>query len=256
MADNQGKYFLQNYAAASKNRATNVQVAYDEYIKQVHKIGELRKKIIKKLSDEDVKKLDEMLDVLFGGVSVKEYQFYNNNIGYSEGALGGNDLVVNAVPNLLRMVELGGISMPDADIVIGALLNSFPDSIFGTDSFIDIKNFLAAGAAMMLFDDGFTAGKQYLEDIKKELNIEHAPTALHLLLLNNIYIPQSYLLQNVYENLLDIYMDLNEKYYDIFNNTSRLTSSKVKNELVLENNLNYDILNQAYEQDSTMEEKW
>ena len=60
---------------------------------------------------------------------------------------------------------------------------------------------------MMLFDDGFTSGTEFLELVKNELESFSMPS-IHLILVDNFYFPQSYILQNIYENLLKVYSDI------------------------------------------------
>ena len=254
LVDHFGQRFLEAYSKASNHGNTDVQLAYSQYIQLLKQLGQKRKQIAKNLSQKDLQNLDKILNTLFTDISVKEYQFYNNDVGYAEGSLGGNGLVVSAVPNLLRMLQLGGISVPDADIIIGALLNSFSSSVLGTSIFDDIKNFLAAGAAMMLFDDGFTAGQTFLNEAKSVLESD-VPGTMHLLLLNNVYMPQSYVLQNIYENLVEVYGKMNDTFKDL-SSGKRITSTKVKSEIYLNNPMNYSNLNKVYQEETSMQEKW
>ena len=76
---------------------------------------------------------------------------------------------------------------------------------------------------------------------------------MHLLVLNNIYIPQSYLLMNIYENLVAVYADLNNNFKAI---EKRQTSSKVKSSLVLNNQISYSDLFSVYRDQTSMQQKW
>jgi hypothetical protein len=53
---------------------------------------------------------------------------------------------------------------------------------------------------MVLFDDGFANGKQFLDSLDANLRAV-APGALHLLFVNDMYIPQSFILTEICNNL-------------------------------------------------------
>ena len=83
---------------------------------------------------------------------------------------------------------------------------------------------------MMLFDDGFANAENFLEKMKEELYLQpndSLPTggSLHLLYLNNIYIPQSYVLFSIIDGLKVIYNDI-VKTTDFNSKNSILESSK------------------------------
>ena len=158
------------------------------------------------------------------------------------------------------MLELGGITGLDADVIITALLNSFEDSVIGTRLVQDIKALLIGGAAMMLFDDGFANAENFLEKMKEELYLQlndSLPTggSLHLLYLNNIYIPQSYVLFSIIDGLKVIYNDI-VKTANFNSKNSILKSSK--NSLEIYNPLNYSYLKEVEDNNKypTRPEKW
>ena len=126
------------------------------------------------------------------------------------GSMGGEGRVVDAIPNILKMVELGGIEMKDAELIIQVLLNCFDDSVIGSSPFEDIKNLLIGGAAMMLFDDGFANCEAFLQKMQEELHTDKAVSggSLHLLYLNGVYIPQSLLLTKIIDNLKIVYSEM------------------------------------------------
>ena len=252
--DQHGKRFLQTYAEKAK-RETNVRAAAQAWFEVVEEEQKYKRDVLSKLKNGQLEKnFNSLLETLFTSISVKEYQFYNNQYGFGAGTLGsGGGLVVNAVPNLMAMLDLGGISNGDVESIIGALLNSFPDSILDSNITDNIKNFLLTGAAMMLFDDGFTAGKTFLDQVSKQFGQSAIPGTMHLLVLNNIYIPQSYLLMNIYENLVAVYADLNNNFKAI---EKRQTSSKVKSSLVLNNQISYSDLFSVYRDQTSMQQKW
>ena len=122
------------------------------------------------------------------GVSVKEYYFYNNEIGYTSGSLGGGGKVVSAIPQMFKTLSVATgnelLTQDNQDGIITVLLNSFPDSVIGVDNTIinDILQFLLVGAALLFFDDGFTAGTAFLQKIQENLSDVGNINSLHLLL--------------------------------------------------------------------------
>ena len=249
------------------------QLAWEkEYIANELCISESLKKIMyKEAREEFLDKANDVIakdgndylnDTILGSVSVKEYKFYNDKFGYHMGSMGGSDRVSAAVPNILKMLELGGISVPDADLIIQALLNCFQDSVLGEGYKAvekSITDYLLGGAAMMLFDDGFANCEAFLEKMKGDLLDNHhlakelpGVGVMHLLYLNGVYIPQSYILFNIVEKLEEIYKDILEDTAP-----ERLTSKKSNNYLVVINPLNnkqLEDVNEEYKESS--QERW
>jgi len=113
---------------------------------------------------------------------------------------------------------------------------------------------------MMLFDDGFANAENFLEKMKEELYLQlndSLPTggSLHLLYLNNIYIPQSYVLFSIIDGLKVIYNDI-VKTANFNSKNSILKSSK--NSLEIYNPLNYSYLKEVEDNNKypTRPEKW
>ena len=215
---NASKTFMTRYNTATVNSAsgeTNTAKAIDTYIQTLKEIYEDESKLLTKINNKtDRKKIKESLEFAMGGVSVKDYKdaTYNNEIGFSAGSLGGGGRVISAIPNITKMLEMGGITVIDADAIITALLNSFDDSLIGRQYEEDIKNYLIAGAAMLLFDDGFANAKEFLEKMKDQIKgIKFASKyngSVHLLYLNGVYIPQSFLLNTIIKNLEQVVQNI------------------------------------------------
>ena len=187
-AKTHGERFLKEYKKRAGG-ATSIAEASNAYIETVKKTIEAKNKLLEAVDDESKQLINEFFNNnLNGSISVKEYRYYNNEKGFHMGSLGGQGKVVSAVPNIIKMLDLGGISELDADVIIDALLNSFPSSLIGTDYVEDIKNLLIGGAAMMLFDDGFANAEHYLDVMKEQIdmpNTQSSPVggSLHLLYL-------------------------------------------------------------------------
>jgi len=72
---------------------------------------------------------------------------------------------------------LGGISSIDKDLLLFALINCGPDGLAkGLKE--DLATYLLGGAAMIMFDDGFTAANNFLNSIKQEFGF--SIPSLHL----------------------------------------------------------------------------
>lgn len=249
--DNATRTFMEEYKKNSDHSKIDINKAYDSYMDTMKSIFKQARVLLNSIQDKKLKeKIMKDLDVMFSGVSVKEYGLaYNPTKGYHSGTLGaGGGLVINAIPNLINMMDKGGIKVGDAEMIINALLNSFPGSAIGTGHVESITNFLLVGAALMLFDDGFTSGQKFLEEVKKNLtigNVSFGDKTLHLLYLNNLYYPQSYILQNIYEHLSLIYNQLNS---EIQVPEKLLTSMNVNSYLTLNNPLYGDMATEVYNQ--------
>lgn len=199
--ENFGKEFLQAYNKESAGN-TNVSLAEKAYKDQLKRLAESKLTLLKQAeNDTDRKKINELFQFLSTSISVKKYEDVTYiNEGFHGGSLGGGGRVVDAVPNIVKMLDAGGITLVDANTIIGALLNSFNGSAIGTGHEQPLKDYLVAGAAMVLFDDGFANGKQFLDSLEANLR-EVTPGALHLLFVNDMYIPQSFILTEICNNL-------------------------------------------------------
>jgi len=252
IASKHGETFLNRYKELAKGK-TSIALAEQAYRETLTETMRYKRALYNYVDDESKKIINTFSENnLNGAISVKDYHYYNNEKGYHMGSMGGGGRVIEAVPNILKMMELGGITGLDAEVIITALLNSFDGSIIGTSLLDDIKSLLIGGAAMMLFDDGFANAEAYLQRMKDELNLNESETlpsggSLHLLYLNNIYVPQSYVLFNIINQLKNIYNDIITNIE--FNNPVLVDTNKNSLELYnplsiqtlqnIENNSNY-----------------
>lgn len=233
MIDDAAKNFLEEYNNNAKGK-TDVEAARNAYINQMKKIADAQIELItsSSISIADLQKY--LNNFLLGSISVKEYSYYNNDLGYHAGSLGGGGKATEVIPNLLKMMEIGGLTPMDVELVIEAVLNC-NEGLMGAGMEEDIKNYLIAGAAMMLFDDGFANAEKFLEYMKKTLFMHDAPKVVHLLHLNTTYIPQSFILFNIYDNLLEVYSDI-ITFHDSTKN-GEIGKTKVRNKLYINNNI-------------------
>lgn len=239
--------FMENFMKRYKKfggGTTDTTAAVEAYKTGILDLKNRYEKAIEEAKDDAEQKmaLTKLLqETFFGGVSVKEYRYISNNLGFHGGSLGGGGKVINAIPNILQMYEAGGITPIDAEIIIDALLNCSNDMIGGAFSPVEkIKEYLIGGAAMLMFDEGFANTVPFLKMMQNSFG-EAAPSVVHLYQLNGSYIPASYILQNIYENLAEIIGDINS-----LSENSRMTSEKVKSTLHVINNVAEESLPEKY----------
>lgn len=202
--------FLTQYSKKGHN-TTKIEQAYRDYYSQMYALAKEYKKVyglLYKDAEAQQKIARFLVTFVLESVTVKEYESYNPTIGYKAGNLGAGGRVVDAVPNILKMYELGGISTIEANEIIEALLNCGANMFAPTDLVENFKNYLLGGAAMMLFDDGFANGEKFLEQMKQLFFNVSGPKQVHLLLLNQKYYPFSFILQQILNNLLQVYEDI------------------------------------------------
>lgn len=249
--------FMEQYAAEGK-RTTDVTAAAKAYYDQFKALSDVYNNVLHTYgenSSEAMLAADKLKNTFFASVSAKNYEFYNNNLGFHAGNLGANGRAVEVIQNITKMYDLGGINTLDAELMINAVLNSSEDTVLGANNNIlqNIKDYLIGGAALMMFDDGFSNTKK-IYDRMKELLHDNAPTQIHLYYLNNVYIPASYVLQNIYENLTQLMAQLEQDYEDISN--QRYTSQQVKSEIIIINNVSEAAYQPAYEDEPSTPKRW
>lgn len=206
--------FLTSYKK-SANGETNIAVAEKEFIDNLKKIKEQIDNTInaqpfsteeQKLSKK-IEAYEELSKTFSASISVKQYDLYNNNLGFHGGSLGGDGTPEAVLKNINKMYELGGITPLDLELLIFAVINCGEATVNGTSYHDHIANYILGGAALAMFDEGFTVTENYLEKIKSELKSDFfsGPKTLHLYYLNNLYVPESFILTTIYNNLLQVY---------------------------------------------------
>jgi len=185
-------------------------------------------------SEEQEKAWEELSNTFISSISVKEYTLYNNDLGYHGGSLGSGGAPAGVVKNITRMYELGGITPIEADELLFSILNCAPSAI-GSGLKEHLENYLLGGAALMMFDEGFTASKTYLKQMQEQIGINALPTNLNLYFLNGVYVPASYIIYNIYANLSAFYGQLN----------TDIESIKQRNRVVITNNASLSLVSKA-----------
>ena len=208
---------------------TNTQKAREDYETTMKTLLKNLQEIYEKL-DKDVKKqLDQYAQAthtFLGSVSVKEYSLYQNEIGFHGGTLGPTAL--KAMENIQNMYLKGGISTLDMSTLEFALLNCSDNAIGGSNLRTSLEQYLLGGAALMMFDEGYGEAIPYLEKMEPTIR-QLMPQNLNLYQLNGAYIPASFVLETIYQNLNDFY---NKEY------TNCISDFKVRNKVIITNNAN------------------
>lgn len=225
--DNAFGSFMQRYHDMTGGE-TDVEAANIAYIDSMKKMVKQIKDLMHSLemtNKEQEEAWEKLSNTFISSISVKEYTLYNNDLGYHGGSLGSGGTPEGVVKNINRMYELGGITPIEAEAILFAILNCAPSAI-GSGLKENLEAYLLGGAALMMFDEGFTASTKYLEKMKQEIGINSLPTNLNLYFLNGIYIPASYVIYNIYNNLSLFYGRLTKDMEDI----------KQRNRVVITNN--------------------
>lgn len=135
--------------------------------------------------------------------SVKNYESYNDLIGFGGGSLGGSDNAIKGIENIYNMFEKGGISPIDKEWLIFAVLNTSRKS-YGYNLRNPIGNYLAFMAAMMMFEyseeEIENASSHYIANIESS-----GPKTMNLYYVNGFYFPSSFVLNLIYEGLMKTY---------------------------------------------------
>lgn len=171
---------------------------------------------------------------LGGNISVKQY-VKSGNLGFHGGSLGGNGAPDEVLENITEMYTLGGISPIDKDTLYFAVINCGADAL-GAGLKSSIQDYLLGGAALMMFDDGFTATNNYLETMRTALGFSAAP-GLHLFAVNGRLIPASYVYSSIYNALSQAYAHIIEEVQITFKSqASSINKVTITNSISQEGN--------------------
>lgn len=199
--------FVSDYAKKTKTKKfneTDVESAHNLYIKKMEKIIELYT-TIKKNNPQLYQQITEYMkssSIFLESISVKEYDLYNDEIGFHAGTLGAN--VNKILTNIYNMYTAGGLSPLDVKTLEFAVLNCSDAAIGGAKLRKSLEMYLLGGAALMVFDEGQGNALAFLNKQEQDiLNI--LPKNLNLYFLNGAYIPSSYILETIADNLEQFY---------------------------------------------------
>lgn len=191
--------FQQLYVKNSKG-ATDVQAAIDA---KIEALQNLKKALMEKLGRDESTAKKILQDLIFSDISVKEYKYGTNEFGFHAGALGAGGKVEPVIHNIVTMYEQGGLTVPDEQILVDAVINCGSDML-GHGLQLPISNLLLGGAAMILFDQGFGTTSGFQQRIKSELGLAEGTNQMNLIRVNSVYVPASFLYQIIYNQLSGI----------------------------------------------------
>ena len=234
---------LEKYKQINKKKTqaleqTDVDSAIKAYVETMKELQTQLNKLKISNDDQGEKRkqlLETISNFILNSISVKDYTFYSNRLGFHGGSLGGGSTPENVLNNIQKMYELGGINSNDKDLLLFAILNCGP-AMIGAGLKEDLATYLLGGAALIMFDDGFTAANSFLEMINKNFDFSMAP--LHLYRLNGKFVPASYIYSSIYNNLIKVYADLTQNI-SIENVQSEGNKVVITNS-VTENSIPYD----------------
>ena len=220
-----GKKSLAPHEFSIKSETNRRLIADQTYYKNLKKQLEQEGKTV----DEINSILNDLKNTFKISTTIKEYDKYDNDLGFFGGSLGGS--LEHQINNLLDMMSYGGITLPDYQWLMLAIYNCSKGTVGGEVLKNILEDFFSSFAVMLLFDD---AGQQ-AEYIKTQAynNIQTASNkALHLYILNGFYFPASFILELTYNSLA--------KGQEILNSTIHLSSLSNGSRLHIINNVSED----------------
>ena len=199
---------LYNSGSSGETDVEAANVAWKKSMALLTTVYDTLLKDVKKNKKQQKQIQDFLSNTFFGGISVKEYNNYQNELGYHGGSLGSEGAPEKVLNNIYKMYELGGLTPIETELMMQAVLNCAHQTIAREVGIVDVvQDYLIGGAAMMMFDEGFSTLPTLHEWIENLFG-GFAPKQVHLYQFNTLYIPASYVLQNICNNLKKIYNDL------------------------------------------------
>lgn len=195
------------YKLSHEMKSTNT----DKY----YKIQRLKWDRATKEIEESLIKLKEIYNVLDNCYiiedSTKNYiSLYGKTINHKlsdsfhGGSLGPN--ITDQITKISGLASIGGISFPDAQWLISAIINSGPEMV-GQNNKHMLEDYLAAFATILLFDDQINVVKDAYKAMVNKLPSSGSVTKIHLFSLNDGYYPLSFVLQMTRDALVKNYAE-------------------------------------------------
>jgi len=210
-------------------------VKEENYLEELRSLRDYTKQQLSELySGEELDQkvaevLNQLNNLITGGIQVKDY-VHGSSLGFMGESLGTNGEQI--LKNIDEMYAVGGISKIDMDLLYFVMANCGIDGI-AVDLKEDLAYYLLGGAMMLLFDDGFTAAQKFLDNVKLEFGF--APSTLHLFnLQGGHFIPASFVYNSIYNNLIQVYSDLEIQV------TNSLYTGNASNTITIVNNISED----------------
>ena len=149
---------------------------------------------------ETVKDQTGLLDNFVEGTKLRE-----RGIGFSGGAMGAKNNGLSVLDNILALGSKAHILDPetDAEWLRFALLNSGL-GLLGNFNRYSLENYFSLFAAYLMFDDAQLMVADALAESAKEIGKKHSVQDIHLYIINGVYIPQSYILEELYKRMQEV----------------------------------------------------
>lgn len=202
--------FMTTYDKAGRKK-TNLPISANVLKSKLAELGLLYKQAQNQLQDDQEQQKilrDFINNQAYEQISVKEYKFYNEGIGFKGGSLGEDYNAVEAIEQIQKLYNTGGINQLDTNLLIEAVLNSSPNTILGekSDVLTNAKNYLLGGAIMAMFDAGYINTQKWLKLREKLLTPEGGPAFVNLYVFEGRYVPASLLLNSIADQLFNLYV--------------------------------------------------
>ena len=226
MSDYIEKYASRENGNQDRKGTTNVRRARELYVEKMTGLQKTITSIVEAHPElaQALQEYAKNTDTFLSSISAKNYTLYNDDIGFHAGTLGPEfklgDTSLKALENIQEMYKTGGISVIDMATLEFAILNCSPNAI-GAELKPALESYLLGGAALMVFDEGFGEAIPYLENM--EASIEALmPKNLNLYLLNEAYVPASYIITSIQTNLSKFYNQELTEGYEEFTSRNRV----------------------------------
>lgn len=191
----------------------NVEAYFQSWQSLLPKIRALAK--VSHVKEQDI--INDITQFLDAQISIKEYT-QSGNLGFHGGSLGGGGNPDTVLTNISKMYQLGGITPIDRDLLYFAAINCASSTI-GSALKEPLENYLLGGAALMMFDDGFTATSNFLSIMKANLGFSQG--TLHLFSVNGKFVPASFVYSSIYNSLTAAYNNIIDATSDIPSMTAK-----------------------------------
>lgn len=175
---------------------------------ELRKAREEQTNLLKKANQEINDITDGVKDVLSQiniHTTVKGYKSIGAGRHAFEGAAFGSDIIEQATA-LDDVAFYAGLDSFDRDWLIFALINCGTGMI-GSQNKTDLEDYLSIFASMLMFNDAYLIA----DDVRNFMHKNYTNTTvkdIHLYVLNNVYIPNSYILKETYDALSKTFLKL------------------------------------------------
>jgi len=163
-----------------------------------------------KNEEEQIKKLQQLAkqikDTIIVTETIKTFNEYNNDIGFVNGTLGSN--LDAQLSNIQDLFEAAGARLAWSELSdLRILLVNCSDATLGASNRPALEKFLSSLAAFAVFDEG-SAEVEMIANSMVNGYVSTSPQIMHLYKLNGLYYPGSFVLQRIYDNLLENSADI------------------------------------------------